>query len=187
MVQAPNGAQEPSALIWIDLEMTGLNPDTDRIIEVATIITDSSLNIIAEGPVLAVHQPDEVLAAMDEWNKRTHAGTGLIERVRQSPLSEADVEKTTLEFLQQHAPKNKSPMCGNSICQDRRFLAREMPQLETWFHYRNLDVSTVKELMRRWKPSLCNGFAKKNTHKALDDIRESIEELKYYRDNFFVK
>jgi len=187
MAHAPNGAQETGALIWIDLEMTGLNPDTDRIIEVATIITDSSLNIVAEGPVLAVHQPDEVLAAMDEWNKRTHAGTGLIERVRQSPLSEADVEKISLDFLQQRVPKNKSPMCGNSICQDRRFLARGMPQLEAWFHYRNLDVSTVKELMRRWKPSLCNGLVKKNTHKALDDIRESIEELKYYRDNFFVK
>ena len=187
MAHAPNGAQETGALIWIDLEMTGLNPDTDRIIEVATIITDSSLNIVAEGPVLAVHQPDEVLAAMDEWNKRTHAGTGLIERVRQSPHSEADVEKISLDFLQQRVPKNKSPMCGNSICQDRRFLARGMPQFEAWFHYRNLDVSTVKELMRRWKPSLCNGLVKKNTHKALDDIRESIEELKYYRDNFFVK
>jgi oligoribonuclease len=187
MSQTPNGAQDSSALIWIDLEMTGLNPDTDRIIEVATIVTDSELNIIAEGPVLAVHQTDAVLGAMDDWNQRTHGATGLIERVRQSPYSEADVERLTLEFLQQYVPKNKSPMCGNSICQDRRFLARTMPQLEAWFHYRNLDVSSIKELVRRWKPKLCDGLVKKNTHKALDDIRESIEELRYYREHFFVK
>ncbi len=187
MAQTPNGAKDGNALIWIDLEMTGLNSDTDRIIEVATIVTDSELNIVAEGPVLAVHQTDAVLAGMDEWNQRTHGSTGLIERIRQSTLSEADAERLTLEFLQQHVPRNKSPMCGNSICQDRRFLARTMPQLEAWFHYRNLDVSSIKELVKRWKPGLCNGVVKKNTHKALDDIRESIEELKYYREHFFIK
>ena len=187
MAQSPNGAQNSSALIWIDMEMSGLNPEIDRIIEVATIITDSELNIVAEGPVLAVHQSDAVLASMDDWNQRTHAGTGLIERVKQSTYTEADVEQMTLEFLQRHVPRNKSPMCGNSICQDRRFLARTMPQLEAWFHYRNLDVSSIKELVKRWKPGLCNGLVKKNTHKALDDIRESIEELKYYREHFFVK
>jgi oligoribonuclease len=178
-------AQDSNGLIWIDLEMTGLIPETDRIIEVATIITDSELRIVAEGPVLAVNQSPEVLSAMDEWNTRTHTGTGLVERVKLSPISEIDAEKQTLDFLQQYVPKNKSPMCGNSICQDRRFLARLMPDLEAWFHYRNLDVSSVKELARRWKPDLCNGFEKKNTHKALDDIRESIEELKYYREHFF--
>jgi oligoribonuclease len=187
MAQSPNGAQDSNALIWIDMEMTGLNPDTDRIIEVATIITDSALNIVAEGPVLVVHQSDAVLAAMDDWNQRTHAGTGLIERVKQSTYNEADVEGMALEFLQKHVPKNKSPMCGNSICQDRRFLARTMPQLEAWFHYRNLDVSSIKELVKRWKPGLCSGVVKKNTHKALDDIRESIEELRYYREHFIVK
>jgi len=187
MAQAPAGTQNNNALIWIDLEMTGLNTDTDVIIEAATIITDSELNIIAEGPVLAVHQSDAALAGMDEWNQRTHAATGLIERVRQSPYSAADVERLTLEFLQQHVPKNKSPMCGNSICQDRRFLARSMPQLEAWFHYRNLDVSSIKELVKRWKPGICSGLIKKNTHKAIDDIRESIDELKYYREHFFVK
>jgi oligoribonuclease len=187
MAQSPNGAQNSNALIWIDMEMTGLNPDTDRIIEVATIVTDSELNTVAEGPVLVVHQPDAMLASMDDWNRRTHAETGLIERVKQSTYSEVDVERLTLEFLQIHVAKNKSPMCGNSICQDRRFLARTMPQLESWFHYRNLDVSSIKELARRWKPGLCNGVIKKNTHKALDDIRESIEELKYYREHFFVR
>jgi oligoribonuclease len=187
MAQSPNGAQDSNALIWIDMEMTGLNPDTDRIIEVATIITDSALNVVAEGPVLVVHQSDAALAAMDDWNQRTHAGTGLIERVKQSTYNEADVESMTLEFLQKHVPKNKSPMCGNSICQDRRFLARTMPQLEAWFHYRNLDVSSIKELVKRWKPGLCSGVVKKNTHKALDDIRESIEELRYYREHFIAK
>ncbi len=184
MPQAPNGSQNTNGLIWIDLEMTGLNPDSDRIIEVATVITDGELNTIAEGPVLAVHQPDSVLDGMDDWNKRTHRDTGLIERVKASTLSEAEAEKQTLAFIQQHVPKNKSPMCGNSICQDRRFLARLMPELEAWFHYRNLDVSSIKELVYRWRPELVNGFVKKNTHKALDDIRESIEELKYYREHF---
>jgi oligoribonuclease len=184
MPQAVNGGQGNGNLIWIDLEMTGLNPETDRVIEVATIVTDSQLNVLAEGPVLAVHQPEAVLAGMDDWNTRTHTGTGLVERVKLSSLSEVDVERMTLDFLRQHVPKNKSPMCGNSICQDRRFLARCMPELEAWFHYRNLDVSSIKELVYRWKPEIANGLVKKNTHKAIDDIRESIEELKYYREHF---
>jgi len=177
--------QDPNALIWIDLEMSGLNTETDKIIEIATIVTDSQLNILAQGPVLAVHQPDDVLSNMDEWNTRTHGGSGLTQRVRESTLSEADAERETLEFLQQHVPKNKSPLCGNSICQDRRFLARGMPLLESYVHYRNLDVSSIKELVRRWKPEIASGFDKKNTHKALDDILESIAELKYYREHFF--
>lgn len=185
MAQVPPEAQDRNALIWIDLEMTGLNTETDRILEVATIITDSQLNIIAEGPVLVVYQPTAVLDAMDEWNTRTHSETGLLERVRVSTLNETDVEKQTLEFLQQYVAKGKSPMCGNSICQDRRFLARCMPELEAWFHYRNLDVSTIKELARRWKPDVYAGVVKKNTHKALEDIRESIEELRYYREHLF--
>jgi len=182
-VRAANGHH----LIWIDLEMTGLEPDKDRIIEVATIVTDAELNIVAEGPVLAVHQPDRIMAGMDEWNTRTHAKTGLTERVKVSTIDEAEAERQTLEFLAQHVAKNKSPMCGNSICQDRRFLARLMPDLEGWFHYRNLDVSSIKELAVRWKPAIMAGFVKKNTHKALDDIRESIEELKYYREHFFAR
>jgi oligoribonuclease len=177
--------QDPNALVWIDLEMTGLNSDTDKIIEIATIITNSNLDVVAQGPVLAVHQTDSVLSGMDEWNTRTHGGSGLTQRVRESTLSEADAERLTLEFIQQHVPKNKSPLCGNSICQDRRFMARGMPQLEAYLHYRNLDVSSIKELVRRWKPEICNGFEKKNTHKALDDILESIAELKYYREHFF--
>lgn len=177
--------QDPNALVWIDLEMSGLNTDTDKIIEIATIITDSQLELIAQGPVLAVHQSDTVLNNMDEWNTRTHGGSGLTQRVRESTLSEADAERQTLDFIQQHVAKNKSPLCGSSICQDRRFLARGMPQLEAYLHYRNLDVSSIKELVRRWKPEICAGFEKKNTHKALDDILESIAELKYYREHFF--
>jgi oligoribonuclease len=177
--------QDPNALIWIDLEMSGLNTETDKIIEIATIVTDSQLNILAQGPVLAVHQSDDVLSNMDEWNTRVHGGSGLTQRVRESALSEADAERETLEFLQQYVPKNKSPLCGNSICQDRRFLARGMPLLESYVHYRNLDVSSIKELVRRWKPEIVSGFDKKNTHKALDDILESIAELKYYREHFF--
>ncbi len=163
------------------MEMTGLVPDSDRIIEIAMLVTDAQLAVIAEGPVLVVHQPDEVLDAMDSWNKSTHKKSGLIERVRASRLVEADVERAALEFLAKHVPASTSPMCGNSICQDRRFLARWMPKLEAYFHYRNLDVSTLKELVRRWKPELMKGFTKEGKHEALADILESIEELKFYR------
>jgi oligoribonuclease len=173
-------AGDPNNLVWIDMEMTGLQPDSDRIIEIATLVTDPQLNIVATGPVLVVHQPDEVLSAMDSWNKSTHAKTGLIERVRASTLTEADAERQALQFLSAHVPQNSSPMCGNSICQDRRFLARWMPRLEAFFHYRNVDVSTLKELVRRWKPEL-KGFSKEGKHEALADILESIEELKFYR------
>ena len=172
---------DPNNLIWIDMEMTGLQPDSDRIIEIAMLVTDSQLAVVAEGPLLVVHQPDAVLDAMDSWNKSTHKKTGLIDRVRASAMSEADAERAALEFLGEHVPANNSPMCGNSICQDRRFLARWMPRLEAHFHYRNLDVSTLKELVRRWKPELMKGFSKEGKHEALADILESIEELKYYR------
>ena len=173
-------AADANNLIWIDMEMTGLQPDSDRIIEIATLVTDPQLNVIATGPVLVVHQPDEVLDAMDSWNKSTHAKTGLIERVRASALAEAEAEREALQFVAAHVPANTSPMCGNSICQDRRFLARWMPRLESHFHYRNLDVSTLKELVRRWKPEL-KAFSKEGKHEALADILESIEELKFYR------
>ena len=168
-------------LIWIDLEMTGLDPDTDVIIEVATIITDADLNVLTEGPVIAVHQPDEALEAMDEWNTRTHGNSGLIDRVKQSAVDTAFAEQKTLEFLQDYVPKGASPICGNSICQDRRFLYRLMPSLEEYFHYRNLDVSTLKILAQMWAPDVATGLTKQGTHQALDDIRESIEELRYYR------
>lgn len=171
-------------LVWIDLEMTGLEPEHERIIEVATIVTDSDLNVIEEGPVIAVHQPDELLEAMDEWNTRTHTGSGLVARVRESAVNTAQAEQMTLEFLRQHVEAGASPMCGNSVHQDRRFLNSEMPELASFFHYRNLDVSTLKELARRWKPSILDGFKKQATHQALDDIRESIAELKYYRTHF---
>lgn len=184
MSQTPPAAPDPNALIWIDLEMTGLNPDTDRIIEMAVIVTDGALNVVAEGPVIAVHQPQALLDGMDEWNKRTHGASGLIERVKVSTISEGQAERQMLDFLQRYVPARRSPMCGNSICQDRRFLARTMPALEAWFHYRNLDVSTLKELATRWWPEMANGFTKRATHKALDDVRESIEELKYYREHF---
>ncbi len=174
-------AGDPNNLVWIDMEMTGLQPDSDRIIEIALLVTDAQLAPVAEGPVIVVHQPDEVLDAMDSWNKGTHKKSGLIERVRASRMAEAEAERIALEFLAQHVPANSSPMCGNSICQDRRFLARWMPRLEAHFHYRNLDVSTLKELVRRWKPEVLRGFAKEGKHEALADIRESIEELKYYR------
>ena len=168
-------------LIWIDMEMTGLQPDSDRIIEIALLVTDAQLVTVAEGPVIVIHQPDEVLDAMDAWNKATHAKTGLIERVRSAKLTEAQAERAALEFLGQHVPASASPMCGNSICQDRRFLARWMPQLEAYFHYRNLDVSTLKELVRRWKPEVAKGFLKESKHEARADMLESIEELRYYR------
>ncbi|MHA3885726.1 MULTISPECIES: oligoribonuclease [Stutzerimonas stutzeri group] len=176
--------QNPQNLIWIDLEMTGLDPDTDVIIEMATIVTDSQLNILAEGPVIAVHQSDEVLARMDEWNTRQHGGSGLTQRVRESRIGTAEAEAQTLAFLEQWVPKGKSPICGNSICQDRRFLYRQMPALERYFHYRNLDVSTLKELAARWAPQIMQGFSKSGTHLALDDIRDSIAELRHYREHF---
>ena len=177
----------PDNLIWIDLEMTGLAPQTDRIIEIATIITDSQLNILAEGPVLAIHQDDATLAAMDDWNQKQHGASGLTARVRASTVTEREAEARTLEFLSLYVPKGKSPICGNSICQDRRFLARWMPELEAYFHYRNLDVSTVKELARRWYPEkMLRGFSKTSTHLALQDIRDSIEELRFYRKRLFV-
>jgi oligoribonuclease len=174
-------AADPNNLIWIDMEMTGLQPDSDRIIEIAMLVTDPQLAVLAEGPILVLHQPDAVLEAMDSWNKSTHKKTGLIERVRASRMTEADAERAALEFLGEHVPANSSPMCGNSICQDRRFLARWMPRLEAHFHYRNLDVSTLKELVRRWKPELMKGFSKEGKHEAMADILESIEELKFYR------
>jgi oligoribonuclease len=171
-------------LIWIDLEMTGLEPATDHIIEIATIVTDSELNTLAEGPVLAIHQSDEVLNGMDEWNTSHHGDSGLTERVRNSTFSAVDAEQQTLKFLREYVSAGASPMCGNSICQDRRFMAREMKALERFFHYRNLDVSTLKELAKRWRPELMDGFKKKEAHLALDDVRESIEELRYYRQHF---
>jgi oligoribonuclease len=172
-------------LVWVDLEMTGLDPRKDVIIEMATIVTDKQLNVLAEGPVLAIHQPEEALLAMDEWCTNTHTASGLVARVRESNVTEADAMAQTLAFLKNWVPAGKSPMCGNSIGQDRRFLDAYMPELESFFHYRNVDVSTIKELCQRWQPALLAGFKKKGTHLALDDIRESIEELKYYRQHFF--
>lgn len=172
-------------LIWIDLEMTGLEPDTDVIIEMATIITDSDLNVLAEGPVFAIHQPDSVLAGMDEWNTNQHGKSGLTQRVRESKISVAQAEAETIKFLEKWVPKGKSPICGNSIGQDRRFLVRGMPKLESYFHYRNLDVSTIKELARRWRPDVLAGVKKSGAHLALDDIKDSISELKHYRATFF--
>jgi oligoribonuclease len=183
---APAVAHRPNEfnLIWVDLEMTGLEPDTDRIIEVAVVVTDMHLNTIAEGPVFAIHQTDETLDKMDAWNKGTHGRSGLIDRVRASTVNEEQAEAALIAFLKQFVPAGKSPMCGNTICQDRRFMARTMPKLEAFFHYRNLDVSTLKELCRRWKPELVAGFKKHQKHTALADIIESVEELKYYREHF---
>jgi oligoribonuclease len=171
-------------LIWLDMEMTGLSPDSDRIIELAVVVTDADLNVIAESPVIVVHQANEILDGMDAWNKGTHGRSGLIEKVKSSTTDEAQATSQMLTFLKQHVPEGKSPMCGNSICQDRRFMARYMPELEKYFHYRNLDVSTFKELARRWKPTVYSGFKKVSKHEALADIYESIDELKYYREHF---
>jgi len=171
-------------LIWVDLEMTGLKPDDDVVIEIASIVTDSDLNTLAEGPVIAIHQSEATLSGMDEWNTTHHTESGLVERVKNSADDETSTQYQTIEFLRQYVPAGVSPMCGNSICQDRRFMARHLPELEVFFHYRNLDVSTLKILMQRWRPDLKKGFSKKGAHLALDDIRESIEELKYYRKYF---
>lgn len=177
--------QDDSNLIWIDLEMTGLKPNEDVIIEIATLITNSELEILAEGPVIAIHQPDEILAGMDEWNTRQHGRSGLTERVRQSRIDTATAEQQTLHFLRQWVPEGKSPMCGNSICQDRRFLANYMPELEAYFHYRNLDVSTVKILAQRWRPEVAAGAKKEGSHLAMEDIKDSVNELRHYREHFF--
>jgi len=177
-------AQDPNYLIWIDMEMSGLNPDADRVLEIAIVVTDSQLLTVAEAPLKIVHQPDEVLDRMDSWNKSTHRKTGLIDKVKADRKSEAEEEAELIAFLAQYLPENTSPMCGNSICQDRRFLARYMPRLEAFFHYRNLDVSTLKELAKRWKPGIMTGLTKHGKHEAMADIYESIDELKYYRENF---
>jgi len=178
-------AQDPQNMIWIDLEMTGLDPQNDAIIEIATVVTDKNLNILAEGPVLAIQQSETILSRMDDWNKKQHGGSGLIQRVRDSSVAEAEAEQITVSFISGWVPARSSPMCGNSICQDRRFLYRCMPKLEAFFHYRNLDVSTVKELASRWAPELKESFKKSNSHLALDDILESIAELRHYREHFF--
>src|SRR3954466_4630092 len=182
----PVGVQRPNELnlVWCDMEMTGLDPDKDRIIEVAVVVTDAHLNVLAEGPVFAIHQSDETLDKMDAWNKGTHGRSGLIERVKASTVTEADAEAALIAFLKNFVPTGKSPMCGNTICQDRRFMARGMPKLEAFFPYRNLDVSTLKELCKRWRPELVGGFKKHQKHTALADIIESVDELKYYREHF---
>jgi oligoribonuclease len=177
-------AQDPSNLIWIDMEMSGLDPEAERVLEVAIVVTDGNLNTVAEAPVLVVHQSEEVLAAMDDWNKSAHAKSGLIDRVKASTLTESQVEQQMVAFLADYVPPGVSPMCGNSVHQDRRFMARYLPQLEAYFLYRNLDVSTLKELARRWKPQIMTGLTKHGKHEALADVHESIEELKYYREHF---
>ena len=177
-------AQNDTHLVWVDMEMSGLDPDKDVVLEVALVVTDKDLNLVEEGPVLVVRQSDALLDGMDNWNRSTHGKSGLIDKVKASTLSEADVELRMLAFMKQHVGERKSPMCGNSICQDRRFMARHLPRLEAYFHYRNLDVSTLKELAARWRPELKEGFKKANNHTALADIQESIEELRYYRDKF---
>lgn len=187
MKDAMSNTNNNEHLIWLDMEMSGLLPDSDRILELAAVVTDADLNVIAESPVLVVHQSDAVLDGMDAWNKGTHGRSGLIDKVKVSTLDEEAATDAMLAFLKQHVPEGKSPMCGNSICQDRRFMARYMPRLEAYFHYRNLDVSVFKELARRWRPDIYSGFKKASRHEALADIYESIDELKYYREYFIVK
>lgn len=187
MMTASNSSTDQNNLIWLDMEMSGLLPDTDRILELAAVVTDAELNVLAESPVLVIHQSDAVLDGMDAWNKGTHGRSGLIDKVKASTLTEAEASAQMIAFLKQYVPAGKSPMCGNSICQDRRFMARYMPELESYFHYRNLDVSVFKELARRWKPEIYSGFKKASRHEALADIYESIDELKYYREHFIVK
>jgi len=184
LAPAPLAKPNEMNLVWVDMEMTGLEPDTDKIIEVAVVVTDMHLNVLAEGPVFAIHQSDETLDKMDNWNKGTHGKSGLIDRVKASTVTEEEAQDKLIAWLKQYVPANKSPMCGNTICQDRRFMVRGMPKLEAFFHYRNLDVSTLKELCRRWKPELASGFKKHQKHTAMADIIESIEELKYYREHF---
>ena len=187
MMQAANNNTNNENLIWLDMEMSGLLPDSDRILELAAVVTDAELNVLGESPVLVIHQSDAVLDGMDAWNKGTHSRSGLIEKVKASTLTEQDATAEMIAFLKSFVAAGKSPMCGNSICQDRRFMARYMPDLESYFHYRNLDVSVFKELARRWKPSIYSGFKKASKHEALADIYESIDELKYYREHFIVK
>ncbi|HEX4599110.1 MAG TPA: oligoribonuclease [Burkholderiaceae bacterium] len=182
----PSSTVDENRLVWVDMEMSGLSPDTDRVLELAMVVTDAELNVLAEGPVIAVHQGDSVLDAMDAWNRSTHTRSGLTSRVRESTVDEAQAERRMLDWLARYVPAGRSPMCGNSICQDRRFMARWMPRLEAFFHYRNLDVSTLKELARRWKPEVLRGFEKKSRHEALADVYESIAELKHYREVWFL-
>ena len=185
-MSADHVVRKKSNLVWIDLEMTGLSPQNDRIIEIATIVTDIHLSIVAEGPEMVIHQSDERLDGMDDWNKKTHGESGLIDQVRASEIDEEEAERRTLSFLRRYTTKRRSPLCGNAICQDRRFLDRYMPQVSAYLHYRHLDVSTIKELARRWRPDLTSNQNKKSRHRAMDDIRESIEELRVYRDSFFL-
>ena len=187
MMDASSNNANNNNLIWLDMEMSGLLPDSDRILELAAVVTDAELNVLGESPVLVIHQSDAVLAGMDAWNQGTHKRSGLIDKVKASTLDEAEATTQMIAFLKQFVPTGKSPMCGNSICQDRRFMARYMPDLESYFHYRNLDVSVFKELARRWKPEIYSGFKKASKHEALADIYESIDELKYYREHFIVK
>jgi len=182
--QQANSVRNEYRLVWLDMEMTGLDPEKERIIEVAVVVTEPDLTVVAEGPVLAIHQPDEILNAMDKWNQSTHGKSGLIDRVKQSTITEQQAEKILIEFLSRYVPPGKSPLCGNTVSQDRRFMFKYMPELEKFFHYRTIDVSTIKELARRWRPELLKGFEKEGKHEALSDIRDSIAELRYYREHF---